>query len=112
MAAAEDGAPPVLTLAYDSAAALADDPQQAALRVATLAFDVPQTDAAEQPFAAWQRSAQALAASLDAAIVDDNGQPLGDAAFAGIGGELDRLYQALSTRDLPAGSMAARRLFS
>ncbi|MEO7151254.1 MAG: cell division protein FtsZ [Burkholderiaceae bacterium] len=112
LASAEDGAPPVLTLAYDSAAALADDPQQAALRVATLAFDVPQTDAAEQPFAAWQRSGQALVTALDAAIVDDNGQPFGDPAFAGIGGELERLYQALAARDLPAGSMAARRLFS
>ncbi len=110
--AAEDGAPPILTLAYDSAAALAEDPQQAALRTATLAFDVPQTAAAEAPFAAWQRSATALAESLDAAIVDDNGQPLSDAGFEGIGGELERLYQVLAKRDLPAGSMAARRLFS
>ena len=112
LAGSEDGAPPVLTLGYDSAAALADDPQQAALRHAILAFDVPQTEAAEQPFAAWQRSAQALSQSLDAAVVDDNGQPLADAAFTGIGSELDRLYQALAARDLPAGSMAARRLFS
>ena len=108
----EDGAPPVLTLAYDSAAALADDPQQAALRSATLAFDVPQTAAAEEPFAAWQRSAKALAESLAASIVDDNGQPLSDPGFEGIGNELDRLYEALAKRDLTAGSMAARRLFS
>ncbi len=108
----EDGAPPVLSLVYDSAAALADDPQQAALRSATLAFDVPQTAAAEEPFTTWRRSAQALAESLDAAIVDDNGQPLGDTAFDGIATELERLYQALAARDLAAGSMAARRLFS
>ena len=112
MPAAEEGAPPVLTLAYDSAAALADDPQQSALRSATLAFDVPQTAAAEEPFAAWQRSAKALADSLDASIVDDNGHPLSDPGFEGIGNELDRLYQALAKRDLPAGAMAARRLFS
>ena len=112
MASAEEGAPPVLTLAYDSAAALSDDPQQAALRSATLAFDVPQTEASAQPFAAWQRSAQALAESLEAATVDDNGQPLVEAGFSAIGGELERLYQALAARDLPAGSMAARRLFS
>jgi hypothetical protein len=112
MASAEEGAPPVLTLGYDSAAALSDDPQQAALRSATLAFDVPQTDPAEQPFAAWQKSAHALAQSLDAAMVDDNGQPLSDPGFQAIGTELERLYHALAARDLPAGSMAARRLFS
>ena len=112
MPAAEEGAPPVLTLAYDSAAALADDPQQSALRSATLAFDVPQTEAAEQPFAAWQRSALVLAQSLDASVVDDNGQPLSEPGFTAIGGELERLYVALAARDLPAGSMAARRLFS
>ena len=108
----EDGAPPVLTLVYDSAAALAEDPQQAALRTATLAFDVPQTAAAEAPFAAWQRSAKALAESLEGAIVDDNGQPLSDPGFEGIGKELERLYEALAKRDLTAGTMAARRLFS
>lgn len=112
MASVEEGAPPVLTLGYDSAAALADDPQQAALRSATLAFDVPQTDPAEQPFLAWQSRAQALAPALDALTVDDNGQPLSDAGFQAIGIELERLYQALAARDLPAGSMAARRLFS
>ena len=42
---AEEGAPPVLTLTYDSQAALADEPDRAAVRDVTLAFDVPQTDA-------------------------------------------------------------------
>ena len=111
-----DGAPPVLTLSYDAQAALAalsgDSPAQAALRNVTLAFDVPQTDPTAAPFTAWQASAQALSLGMDAAIVDDNGQPLTAPGFAAIGAELQRLYDALAERDLAAGTPAARRLFS
>jgi hypothetical protein len=109
---AEEGAPPVLTLNFDPQAALADDPNQAAVRDVTLSFDVPQTEAAAEPFIAWQASAQALSLGMDAGIVDDNGQPLSPEGFAAIGNELGRLYGALQERDLAAGSMAARRLFS
>jgi hypothetical protein len=108
----EDGAPPVLALAFDSQAALADDPNRSAVRDVTLSFDVPQTDPSAEPFAAWQASAQALSLGMDAAIVDDNGQPLSVEGFAAIGGELGRLYDTLAARDLGAGSAAARRLFS
>ena len=110
--ATEEGAPPVLTLTFDSQAALADEPDQAAVRDATLAFDVPQTDPAAEPFKAWQAAAQALAVGMDAAIVDDNGAPLSEPGFAAIGGELAALYDALAARDLAAGSVSARRLFS
>lgn len=112
LAAAEVGDPPVLVLAFDAQAALADQPELAALRDATLSFDVAQTDASREPFAAWQSSAIALAADMDAQLVDDNGRPLDAQAFAGIGAELERLYAALAGRDLAAGSPAARRLFS
>jgi hypothetical protein len=108
----EEGAPPVLTLTFDSQAALADDPNRAAVRDVTLSFDVPQTDPAAEPFVAWQASAQALSLGMDAVIVDDNGQPLSPEGFAAIGNELSQLYDALSGRDLSAGSAAARRLFS
>ncbi|UZD53653.1 cell division protein ZipA C-terminal FtsZ-binding domain-containing protein [Caldimonas aquatica] len=108
----EEGAPPVLILQFDSQAVFADDPNAAAVRDVTLAFDVPQTPAAEQPFEAWQRSAEALAADMDAIVVDDAGRLLTAQAFAAIGAELDKLYQALEARGLPAGSAAARRLFS
>ncbi|GAB4556076.1 MAG: cell division protein FtsZ [Rhizobacter sp.] len=108
----EDGAPPVLTLTFDSQAALAEDPNQAAVRDVTLSFDVPQTDPAAEPFIAWQASAQALSLGMDAGIVDDNGQPLSPQGFASIGNELNQLYGALAGRDLAAGSPAARRLFS
>ena len=108
----EEGAPPVLTLTFDSQAALADDPNLSAVRDVTLSFDVPQTEAKAQPFASWQASAQALATGMDASIVDDNGRPLSTEGFAAIGNELGQLYAALEGRDLAAGSAAARRLFS
>jgi hypothetical protein len=108
----EEGAPPVLTLTFDSQAALADEPDRAAVRDVTLAFDVPQTDPVAEPFKAWQAAAQALAVGMDAAIVDDNGQPLSGEGFATIGAELGQLYAALEAHDLAAGSAAARRLFS
>ena len=110
--AADEGAPPVLTLSFDSQAAFADDPNKSVVRDVTLSFDVPQTDARAEPFIAWQASAQALALGMDAAIVDDNGQLLRPEGFAAIGGELGQLYQALETHDLAAGTAAARRLFS
>ncbi len=108
----EEGAPPVLTLTFDSQAALADDPDHAAVRDVTLAFDVPQTEASAEPFKAWQAASQALAVGMDAAIVDDNEQPLSGEGFAAIGRELGALYAALQAHDLAAGSPAARRLFS
>lgn len=112
MPGAEDGAPPVLTLSFDAQAALADDPNLAAVRDVTLSFDVPQTDPSVQPFAAWQSGAQALAQGMDASVVDDHGRPLGTESFAAIDLELAQLYAALEGRDLAAGSSAARRLFS
>jgi len=108
----DEGAPPVLTLTFDSQAALADDPNLAAVRDVTLSFDVPQTDPSAQPFVAWQASAQALSLGMDAGIADDNGRPLSTEGFAAIGNELGQLYATLEGRDLAAGSPAARRLFS
>ena len=110
--AADDGVPPVLTLTFDSQAALSDEPDVAAVRAVTLSFDVPQTDRTAEPFAAWQASAQALAIGMDADVVDDNGRPLDADGFAAIGSQLGQLYDALAARDLAAGSAAARRLFS
>jgi hypothetical protein len=110
--AADDGAPPVLVLSFDPQAALADKPQQAAVRECTLTLDVPQTAPAAEPFPAWHRSAGALAEDMDATPVDDQGQPVTLAAFAAIGRELEVLYQKLEALDLAAGTLAARRLFS
>lgn len=110
--ASEEGAPPVLTLQFDAQAAFADDPDESSLRELVLAFDVPQTAEALAPFKAWCAAGEALAVGLDATLADDQGNPFTPAAFASIEGELVRLYQSLSARDLAAGSAATRRLFS
>jgi hypothetical protein len=110
--AAEAGDPPVLTLNFDPLKALDEHPQQSVVSDVTLSFDVPQTDAKADPFSSWQASAMALSLGMDAAIVDDNGQPLSAPGFAVIGAELGQLYKALEERELAAGSMATRRLFS
>lgn len=108
----EEGAPPVLTLSFDAQAALAEDPSRSAVRELTLSFDVPQTPAEQNPFAAWCAAGEALALALDAALFDDQGQPFSPQAFPAVGQALEQLYAALASRDLAAGSAAARRLFS
>jgi ZipA, C-terminal FtsZ-binding domain len=110
--ASEEGAPPLLTLQFDSQVALADDPDQTGLREMQLALDVPQTPSNEAPFERWCATAQALAQSLDAFMADDQGRAFSPQAFEAIQLDLHRLYEALAQRDLAAGSAAARRLFS
>jgi hypothetical protein len=111
----EDGAPAMLVLTVDAQAALAamdDQPQASAIRDCTLSLDVPQTPASKEPFPAWHLAARQLADDLDATLGDDQGQTISLQAFAAIGQELDGLYARLEALDLPAGSAAARRLFS
>jgi hypothetical protein len=110
--AAEEGAPPLLVLSFDPQAALADEPQAAAIRECTLSLDVPQSDEKSEPFPAWHDAARTLSDDMDATLVDDQGQPVTLHAFAAIGTELQKIYRALESRDLAAGSAAARRLFS
>jgi hypothetical protein len=110
--AEEEGAPPLLVLTVDSRAALAESPQDSAVRECLLALDVPQSPETAEPFPAWHRAATALAQDLDATAIDDQGQPVTLHAFAGIGQELNQLYRRLEALGLAAGSAAARRLFS
>ncbi len=107
-----EGAPPVLSLTFDSQAALAEDPAQSAIRELILHLDVPQVDRNEQPFARMCQAAQAMAQSMEGQVTDDNGQPLAPQALDGIAHELQRLYDMLEERDFAAGSTLARRLFS
>jgi hypothetical protein len=111
----EDGAPPVLVLAVEAQAALAaadGAPQGIAVREAWLSLDVPQTPAAVEPFPAWHLMSKQLCDELDATACDDQGQPITLHAFDAIGREIDALYGRLEQLGLPAGSPAARRLFS
>ena len=102
----------LLTLAFDTQAALAEDPAQAAIREVSLALDVAQVARSEQPFVRLREAATALALAMDGVITDDNGQLLPRDAMDMIGSELESLYDTLEQRDLAAGSVLARRLFS
>jgi hypothetical protein len=107
-----NGAAPVLGLAFDTQAAMAEDPEQTALREVTLSLAVPQVLRGEQPFARMCEAANSLAASMDGIITDDNGNTIRTEAMDVIGAELEQLYDTLDERDLSAGSTLARRLFS
>lgn len=109
--ATQAGAPPVLGLAFDTQAALADDPTQTAIREIVLTVDVPQVPRSEQPFVRMRDVAIGLAASMEGAITDDHGQVISAAALDAIGADLETLYDTLESRDLAAGSPQARRLF-
>ncbi|MFY3386489.1 cell division protein FtsZ [Paracidovorax sp. MALMAid1276] len=110
--AATQGLPPVLTLAFDTQAALADDPEQSAIRDISLTLDVAQVHRTEQPFARLREVATALCQAMDGVLCDQNGTPLPAMAMDPIAADLELLYDQLDGRDLSAGSVLARRLFS
>jgi hypothetical protein len=110
--ASQAGAPPVLVLSFDTQAALAEDPTQAALRDLIISVDVPQVPRSEQPFVRLREVAAALEQSMDAVLTDDHGQLIRPEALDAIGADLESLYDTLDARDLSAGSPQARRLFS
>jgi len=110
--ATERGAAPMLGLAFDTQAAMSEDPEKTALREVTLSLDVPQVSRAQQPFERMRESAAALAASMGGVVMDDNSNVIAPAAMDVIGAELEQLYDTLDERDLSAGSVLARRLFS
>ena len=106
------GRPPVLVLGFDTQAALSDDPEQSAIRELSLSLDVAQVLRTEQPFARLREMALALCKSMDGVLCDQNGIALPAMAMDPIGDDLEQLYDQLDSRDLSAGSMQARRLFS
>jgi hypothetical protein len=110
--AAVPGAPPILGLSFSTQAAMADDPAHSAIRELTLSLDVPQVPRSEQPFVRMRDAAIALAASMDGLITDDDGRVIPVEALDAIGADLEKLYDTLDARDLSAGSVQARRLFS
>lgn len=110
--AMQAGAPPVLTLQYDMQAAMADDPNMMPISDVVLSLDVPQTNRLEQPFKLMYKVASTLSRNMEAAIVDEQGTPLNAQGFDAIYDMLEKLYDELEQQELPAGSLAARRLFS
>ena len=107
-----EGLPPILVLEFDAQAALADDPSLSAIRDLTINLDVPQVARNESPFVRLRETCQQLAQAMDGLVTDDNGHALLPDALDTIGSELENLYDALDSRELSAGSVLARRLFS
>jgi len=103
---------PLISLSFDAQAALAEDVSQSALRELNLSLDVPQVERTERPFARMCDAAQALAREMDGIVTDDAGVPLPPEAMDVIAAELEQLYNTLDQRELSAGSVLARRLFS
>lgn len=110
--AAEKGQAPILGLSFDSQAAMAEDPEDTALRELTLSLDVPHVGRSERPFERMCEVALALAKAMDGVISDDNGNTIRAEAMEGIHARLLAFYDTLDGRELSAGSALARRLFS
>lgn len=112
MPAAVVGLPPILSLTFDTQAAMADDPALSAIREFSLSLDVPQIPREDQPFVRLRECARLLAQNMDGVVTDGNDQMLGDDVLDQIASDLQQLYDALASRELSAGSAQARRLFS
>lgn len=108
----EAGGSPILGLAFDTQAALADDPAQSAIRELALSLDVPQVSRELEPFARMREVAAALAREMDGVVTDGDGHLLREETLDAIGADLGDLYDTLETRELAAGTALARRLFS
>ena len=63
-------------------------------------------------FTAMSAFAKSLSQRLTGGIVDDEGQPLSDAALAAIGNEVRSFYAAMDEAGVTAGSHLAHRLFA
>ncbi len=108
----EAGGAPVLVLQYETQAALAEDPEQSALREFNLLLDVAQVARSERPFVNLRQVAMAMAEKMEGVVTDDMGTRLTRDAMDAIGGDLEVLYDAMEAREFAAGSALARRLFS
>ena len=104
--------PPVLVLSYDPQAALGDDLDQSVVREFLLSLDVSQVPRGQQPFARLRQVAEQLCQTMDGVLCDQNGYLLPVSALDPIQHDLELLYDKLDSRELSAGSLLARRLFS
>jgi hypothetical protein len=86
--------------------------REIATRGVSLLLDVPRAPGGTASFRAMVMLAQRMSQTLNAAIVDDNGNPLGDRAFDAIATQLSALHRTMEERGIAAGSPTALRLFS
>lgn len=103
---------PLFTLQFGDTNFLRDDLTLKAGRQITLLLDVPQGAQAIKPFKTVCEYGYSLAQRMGAQLVDDNMRPLTEASFVAIFTQLEKLYEKLEARGMPAGSPVAQRLFS
>jgi hypothetical protein len=89
-----------------------DSMREISTRGVSLLLDVPRAPGGVASFRAMVLAAQRLSQSLNAAIIDDNGNPLADRSFEAIAAQLAVLYRNMDERGIAAGSPTALRLFS
>ena len=102
--AAEEGAPPMLVLSVDPQAALAEEPQAAAVRECVLCSTCRRRRRAPSPSRPGTAPPRRWPTTWTPPPIDDQGQPITLHAFAAIGQELQQLYRQLEALDLAAGS--------
>jgi hypothetical protein len=78
----------------------------------TLLLDVPRAPEDAEPWARMVQAAQLCAERTGGRVVDDAGQPMTDAAAAGVARQLAMRYRSLEDAGLDAGSPAALRVFN
>jgi len=103
---------PLFTLQFGDTNFLRDDLTVSAGRQITLLLDVPQAPQTGKPFKTVCEYGYSLAQRMGARLVDDNMRPLTEASFVAIFNQLEKLYETLEARGMPAGSHVAVRLFS
>jgi hypothetical protein len=96
----------------EPAAFYAEGMKELATKGLTLLFDVARVPGGIVAFDRFVEFTRALADALSAGIVDDNRQPLDDAALGKIRAQLQTLYASMEQQGIPAGSPLALRLFS
>ncbi|QXZ10820.1 cell division protein FtsZ [Comamonas sp. Y33R10-2] len=106
------GLPPELVLSYDPQAAMGADLDQSVVREFLLSLDVAQVPRGQQPFVRLRQVAEQLCQTMDGVLCDQNGYLLPVSALDPIQHDLELLYDKLDSRELSAGSLLARRLFS
>ena len=96
----------------EAAAFSAEGMKELATKGLTLLFDVARVPDGIVAFDRFVEFTRVLAEALSAGIVDDNRQPLDDAALGKIRAQLQALYASMENQGIPAGSPLALRLFS
>ncbi len=106
----------MLALTIDVHAAMADNPEAIPIRKLSLTLNVPHVargdDLVGKPFDVLADRAIRLSASMEAAILDEQGLSVDVAALQRTSEELEQVYDRLDAEGLAAGSLLAKRLFS